>query len=228
MKKAIFILMLFIINVVGTVSAADLMLEGNIAIWGNNTSVSANNSKDLEYEKVYYKNDISFFADFRLEHFVPLLPNVGVGYTEVNDKQSEGEITFNYIDVTGYYNLIDLTPITINAGVGAKIGNMKNEYGYASLKYDDVIPYLNASAKLDLLPTNFSIDADIKAMKLPSYDDTELFDGKCSLKWQFGGFSAKGEIMAGYRYLYLNQSMNKSNEVVTRIKGPFVGMGIVF
>jgi outer membrane protein len=215
--------------VVSTLShSADISLDGEIALWKATSSFDSSSSNGNIAKKNEYDQTYSCFANMQFEHFVPIVPNFSVGFTQHSEETHGIKIGQKMVDAGVYYNIFDLTPVKIGLGGGVKFGDLYHDNGAAKLKYNEAIPFFNGKVKLDILPTNFNIGIDIKAINLPWLDDSELFDGTGGINWVFGKGEIGGKVLVGYKYFYLKQNMNGYGDVVTKINGPYIGIGISF
>lgn len=145
----------------------------------------------------------------QVEHFIPLVPNAGLRYSDVDG----GRMEFNSIDAYGYYSLFDNRNIALDLGFGLRrfADGKKNDQSFSS-----TVPMLNAEFVL------FQ-DSDVAYYA--------KFDGgrRSSVNFQdFEGgvrfnLMAGLRLQAGYRYYNLELDDLKGIDTEERLKGFNVG-----
>ena len=136
------------------------------------------------------KGDDSLFGGHaKVEHAIPLLPNVRGDMR----KFSESGVDINRADLTLYYQVLDNKLVSLDLGAGAtrfelKDGDDGNEHS----------PHLYMAAEAGLPFVNWSVFADSRYLK---YNDNEGVDVSLGLKWKKESLSSLFGygMSAGYR-----------------------------
>lgn len=201
-------LLMLLTVLLGTAAQADfLRVEGGAGAW------NADPSGSLRYEngpwidaadELGYSSETAPYAWLYIKHFVPLVPNLRLEYTDLsysgrtNKSLSWGGIdytqdAYSEMDVTQYdailyYNLLDNTFwMTLDVGVGAK---------YAKVRYmirDDsgltnpyekeeelIIPEGYLRARVQIPATDIGAEADLKYIGNGS---SEIYDARIKLDY---------------------------------------------
>lgn len=171
-----------------------------------------------------YSNRFGAMIEGKLKHAIPFVPNIGGRFTYINNKNGS-DSKISHLDVDAFYSILDITPISIDLGIGAKIGDFKVVTGRTEdINYNDVTPYFYGNSTLDIFGTPLSINANIRASDLNFCDKTKLFDGELGLSWNIADVIIQGNIVAGYRYLYLKQDTSVADDALVIFKGPYLGL----
>lgn len=157
------------------------------------TNTTINMEDDLGFDD----DKFTFFAA-SLEHAVPVLPNLRVEMTDL-DQSAEGSIATSFDGVSGavkttldlshmdlilYYEVLDST-VSIDLGLAAKKFDGKLEIretgtGTTSLTdIDEVLPLLYVNADVTLPVTDLSLGASVSGA---SYSGNSLYDARVRLR----------------------------------------------
>lgn len=177
-----------------------------------------------------YKSTMTSFVNDRasayqlgayFEHPVPVVPNIRLDYTpEMEFSGSGNEVSFNQLDVTPYYEILD-NIVDIDVGISLKVLDGKID-GVIDDSFSQVIPmgYVGAAAMLPGIPLSFS-----GSVKYIGYDGDSFSDSRIKAVWQV---AAGLQAQVGYRYEKLDVSDRFDTTSNVTIKGPFVGIGYSF
>lgn len=161
-----------------------------------------------------------------LEHPVPVLPNLRIDMTPENSfSGSNGlagtnTVTFNEIDVTPYYEVLD-NIVDIDIGVTLKVLDGKIE-GAVNQSFSEVIPmgYLGAGLMFPGIPLRFA-----GSIKYVGFDGDSFSDMRIKAMWNIaGGVSAQ----AGYREESLKIKDRFGMNADASFRGPFFGVNFTF
>ncbi|NOZ91128.1 MAG: TIGR04219 family outer membrane beta-barrel protein [Epsilonproteobacteria bacterium] len=221
MKKIVLATML-----VSSLSMADFIGgEVNLGYYTHNPSGTAQydgDSIDIE-DDLKWENEQDIFLKVYLEHPIPVIPNIKVGYTDFShsgDGTPSTSFTFggeNYTtsanitsdfnlkmyDITLYYELLD-NWLNLDAGINVKYidGDIsvdgRDSTGkpiHESTDFELPIPMLYAKAKIDIPTTDLSFQAEGNYV---NYDGNTLYDLEAGVRYLFAlGFGVE----AGYKTL---------------------------
>jgi len=180
------------------------------------------NDVDIE-DTLGYKEEQDIFLKAYLEHPLPLIPNIKLGYTTLSQEGSSsvndftwGDTTYNgtiesslsldMSDITLYYEFLDHWT-EMDAGVTLRYmsGNM-DVYNNSSSDIADFttwVPMLYGKVRLNLPTTDISLQLEVNAV---SYWDITTYDYELSARYTL----AMGVgLEAGYKAFHIN-----SNELV--------------
>ena len=225
-----------VVGVGASVSYWDSELTGEAADKSGG-EVDVENDLDLE-------NDSNANASLYLEHPVPLLPNVRLSYTLVQ-QSGRGELGANFgginvgsgvdvqseldleqLDFTFYYEVLD-NWVNLDLGLTARDLNgelVVREVGGAGqvskTEVDAVLPMGYLAARFDLPMTGFSVGAEGNFV---SYSGDSLHDFNA-----YGQFEiAVLQLRAGYRQMSIDYE-DDDDRLDVEIDGPFLSAGVVF
>ncbi|MBP7770118.1 MAG: TIGR04219 family outer membrane beta-barrel protein [Aliarcobacter sp.] len=216
--------------------------EVGAAAWNANISgdFSYKGSKiDLEKDLGYDDRNTNFmWATF--EHPIPLIPNIKIQHTKVEDSASKNinnnlifnnkiytgtvnsSINLNQTDFIAYYEILD-NWLNLDLGVNAKYldtsVSMDSATQSASSKnVKEVIPMLYAKVKFELPFSGLALESDLSYI---TYDSSEFYDFKGGLVYETNfGLGA----IAGYRAekIKLNDISDVDSDI--NIKGFYGGL----
>jgi len=189
-------------------------------------------TQDLGYDNL---NTNFIWASF--EHPVPLIPNIKIQHTKIEDSSSritnitfdnknfvgtvDSNLQLNQTDFIGYYELLD-NWVNFDLGINAKYINAtfsaRDSVNAAKKDLDYIVPMAYAKAKFDLPFSGFSIDSDISYISL---NESEFYDFKGSLNYETS-FGLGGTV--GYRMekLQLDDISDINSDI--EIQGAFAGV----
>ncbi len=207
-----------------TLSADFARVEMGGGLWTNTPSGTLS-YEDSGATGLYTSNETSngsIYAWILVKHPIPVLPNIRLEYTSVED---EGESTGSFngfvaplgspsslkitqYDVIPYYNILDNTFwMTIDLGVDIKMAQIDyaaegvTVAGVASSSYEDTtslaIPLGYARARVEIPATDIGFEADIKYI---SYNASTVSDFRIKVDYTLGFIPVvQPAIEIGYR-----------------------------
>lgn len=227
---------------VSSTHADFLGFEVGAAYWGAKTTgdIRYNGSSiDMERNLGYGNNMNTNFIWASFEHFVPLIPNIKVQHTKVDDSSTKnsGAITFdnkvysgdissslklNQTDFILYYELLD-NWVSLDAGLNFKYIDsslsLNSTVQSASTKdLNFVVPMVYAKAKFEVPTTNVSVESDLSYI---GYSGNQFYDFKAGLVYETDiGLG----VTAGYRAekLELDDISDVYSDV--KIEGAYAGI----
>jgi outer membrane protein len=192
-----------ILTTVGT-AHADVLLGGEVGADAWFTNTKANNQDCNSTVGSYYVS---------IEHFIPLVPNVRLSYDDLNNSVA----SFNQMDYTAYYEILDNDLISLDVGLTAtkfnagKVGNQT---------FNTWQPSLYAHAKVGIPFTPLSAFTTFNA---GNFDSNKTFDGTLGVEYSIPFIIADANIRAGYRMMDY-QFKDISSDI--KINGWFAGVSI--
>ena len=210
------------------------------------TTYQNNFSIDVE-ENLYWEKETDIMFKVYLEHPMPLLPNIKVGYSALNhdgtgraDNFSWGDMShlsgdlfsqleMKMYDATLYYELVD-TLVDIDAGItlrymdGQLTVNIDSPGGllsthYEAVEFDTVIPMLYGKFRTVLPTTDISLQLEANYIH---YKETTLYDYEISTRYTL---VAGLGIEAGYRAVHLDSTdLEEGLSIDVDFKGPYAAV----
>lgn len=217
-------------------------LGASLSYWDSDMSgnvASGNNSVDVN-DDLGLKGDGNANASVYLEHPVPLLPNVRLAYTLVQqsgrgtlatpyDTVSPGsvysELDLEQLDLTLYYEILDNW---VNLDLGVTVRDFSGDLQVRNTidstqtrtKADGVIPLGYIAARFDLPLTGAAIGAEGNFI---SFDGNSMRDFSV-----YGQYSISLlQLRAGYRQIAVDYE-DGSDVFDVKIDGPFISAGVAF
>jgi len=208
-------------------------------------SYESSSSVDLEEDLGWSREQDMMFKAY-LEHPVPFLPNLKVGYTNLShngrgtvtafswggiinvDGDIDSSLDLKMYDVTSYYELLDNT-IEIDTGITLRYldGNIDvtvtpflpllEEHEVVS--FTSLVPMLYGKFRANIPATDISLQAEGNFI---TYEDTTFYDYEISTRYTF---SMGIGIETGYRAIHLD-SKDLENGLTADMdfKGPYVSL----
>lgn len=221
---------------------ADLLGVGaSVSYWDSETSGQAgsgNDVVDLENE-LNLDSDSSTNATLYFEHPVPILPNIRLNLTAI-EQSGRGQLSAGYgpivagtpvtsdldlqqIDLTLYYEVLD-NWVNLDLGLTARdlSGDLTITQGVTvdKTEVDAVIPMGYAAARFDLPLTGLSVGGEINAI---GYGGDSVYDVNA-----YGQFEISLlQVQLGYRQMSIDYE-DGDDKLDIDIDGPFVSAGLVF
>lgn len=226
-----------------SMAAADVVgIGANINYWNSDLSGEAGNNGDV----VDLENDLDLESDSNanleayLEHPVPVLPNVRLNYTRI-DQSGSGEIStqfdivsgdvdsdleLNQFDVTLYYEVLDNWA---NVDLGLTARDLDGELvvreqvvggEVSKTEISGVVPMGYVAARFDLPFTGASVGGQLNAI---SYDGDSISDINAYAQYEVAVLQLK----AGYRRINIDYEDSDDRLDVT-LDGPFASVGVTF
>lgn len=227
----------------GTLAQADIVgVNIDAAYWQAGASGQydiAGQTADLE-ESLGLEGDASFFVSAAVEHPIPLIPNIKVGYTGISqsgggtlegdfNRQTAGQAVstewqLDAVDGTLYYELLD-NWVNVDAGLTIRALDSQMEIvssaGTSLQEVQAVLPLVYGRAQFDLPFTGWSVGAEVNAI---SYAGDRVVDGMGYIQYEAIGVA---HARAGYKTL--DVSIEDSGQSIEGdISGAFVGIGLDF
>ena len=220
-----------VVGVGASVSYWDSDLSGKAG--KNNDVVDVENDLDLE-------NDTNANLSAYLEHPVPLLPNVRLNYTRIEQSGSgevstqfdlvsgdvDSDLDLNQFDVTLYYEVLD-NWANLDLGVTARnldgelIVRERTTNGQVSkTEVDGVIPMGYLAARFDLPFTGVSVGGEAN---LISFDGDSIYDYNAYGQYELSLL----QLRAGYRQISIDYE-DSDDRLDIELGGPFVSAGLTF
>ncbi|MBW7470105.1 TIGR04219 family outer membrane beta-barrel protein [Marinobacter sp. M216] len=228
------------------VAQADVVgLGANVSYWDSDLSGQATDNGDV----VDVENDLNLDSDSNanaslyFEHPVPVLPNVRLNYTLI-EQTGRGQLGADFggifvgsgvdvrsdldleqLDLTLYYEVLD-NWVNLDLGLTARSLdgelNVKEIGGTQASKtqVDAVLPMGYVAARFDLPLTGVSVGAEGNFV---SYSGDSLHDFSA-----YGQFEiAVLQLRAGYRQMSIDYE-DDDESLDVELDGPFVSAGVVF
>lgn len=222
-------------------------LGANVSYWDSDLSGQANNKGDV----VDIENDLNLDSDTNanasvyFEHPVPLLPNVRLNYTLV-EQSGRGRLSGDFdgipllvggtdvrsdldleqLDLTLYYEVLD-NWVNLDLGLTARdlsgeltVQEVGGSQSVSQTKVDAVLPMGYVAARFDLPLTGVSVGAEGNFV---SYSGDSLHDFNA-----YGQFEiAVLQLRAGYRQMSIDYE-DDDESLDVKVDGPFISAGVVF
>lgn len=222
---------------------ADIVgLGANVSYWDSDLSGDVRNGGDA----VDVDNDLDLSSDSNanlsayIEHPVPLLPNVRLNYTKI-EQDGRGEVSLagfdgvqgevdsslelTQLDLTLYYEVLDNW---VNLDLGITARDLDGELtvqevlgtAVSQTEVDAVIPMGYLAARFDLPFTGVSVGGEANVI---SFDGDSVYDYNA-----YGQFEvALLQLRAGYRQIAIDYE-DGDDELDIDLGGPFVSAGVRF
>ncbi|MDX1633080.1 MAG: TIGR04219 family outer membrane beta-barrel protein [Marinobacter sp.] len=226
-------------------AAADVVgLGASVSYWDSDLSgTAATNGSTVDVE-----NDLNLDSDSNanlnayIEHPVPLLPNVRLNYTKIEQSgrgelgldgfdfipgnvEVQSDLDLDQLDITLYYELLD-NWVNLDAGITARDLDgelLVQEVGGTAAsrtEIDAIVPMGYLAARFDLPLTGVSVGAEGNAI---SYDGDSIYDLNA-----YGQFEVTVvTLRAGYREMSIDYE-DGNDKLDVEIGGPFISAGVTF
>lgn len=220
------------------------IVGGNVdaAYWGANAAGDYNVAGEQgDLEKDFgLEDDTSMFLSVAVEHPVPLLPNVRLGYTSINQAGNgtlsssfngqpasadvSSEWGLDMVDGTAYYEILDNW---VNVDVGLTLRQIDSTMtldstaGKSVQEVEATLPLVYGRVQGDMPFTGWSVGAELNAI---SFDGDSVTDANAYIQYEtFEVLHAR----LGYRTLDISVSDN-GQSVDGDVSGAYLGLGIDF
>ena len=227
------------------VAIADVVGVGaSVSYWDSDLSGKAGKNNDV----VDVENDLDLESDTNanlsayLEHPVPVLPNVRLNYTRIEQSgrgelstgfdsvpgaaEVDSDLDLNQFDVTLYYEVLD-NWANLDLGVTARnldgelIVRERTTNGQVSkTEVDGVIPMGYLAARFDLPFTGVSVGGEAN---LISFDGDSIYDYNAYGQYELSLL----QLRAGYRQISIDYE-DSDDRLDIELGGPFVSAGLTF
>ncbi|MDC8455714.1 MULTISPECIES: TIGR04219 family outer membrane beta-barrel protein [Marinobacter] len=227
------------------VATADVVGVGaNVSYWDSDLSGEAGkNNKVVDVENdLDLESDTNANLNAYFEHPVPVLPNVRLNYTRI-EQSGRGELSTEFdliqdgaevdsdldlsqFDVTLYYEVLD-NWANLDLGVTARnldgelIVRERTTNGQVSkTEVDGVIPMGYLAARFDLPFTGVSVGGEAN---LISFDGDSIYDYNAYGQYELSLL----QLRAGYRQISIDYE-DSDDRLDIELGGPFVSAGLTF
>lgn len=229
---------------VAPVSQADVVgLGASVSYWDSDLSGQAATNNDV----VDVENDLNLDSDTNanaslyLEHPVPLLPNVRLNYTLVEQSgrgdvgiagfdgvtgEVQSDLDLEQLDLTLYYEVLD-NWVNLDLGITARdlsgdlvVQETQLLQRVSETTVDAVIPMGYLAARFDLPLTGVSVGAEGNFI---SFDGDSLHDFNAYGQYEISLI----QFRAGYRQMSIDYE-DGNDQLDVEIGGPFVSAGVSF
>jgi len=202
----------------------------------NGDVVDVNNTLNLD-------SDTNANASVYFEHPVPVLPNVKLSYTLIEQSgrgqlgltgfdnvpagvDVQSDLDLEQLDLTFYYEILD-NWVNLDLGLTARdldgelvVREAVSNGRVSRTEVDGVIPMGYLAARFDLPLSGVSIGAEGNFV---SYDGDSLHDFNAYGQYEFSML----QVRAGYRQMAIDYE-DDDDRLDVEIDGPFVSAGVVF
>jgi len=231
---------------VAPLSQADVVgLGASVSYWDSDLSGQAADNNDV----VDVENDLNLDSDSNanaslyFEHPIPVLPNVRLNYTVI-EQSGRGELVtsgfvgipgsvevqsdfdLDQLDLTLYYEVLD-NWVNLDLGITARdlsgeliVQEIGGGLAVNETKVDAVIPMGYLAARFDLPLTGVSVGAEGNFI---SFDGDSLHDFNAYGQYEISLI----QLRAGYRQMAIDYE-DGNDRLDVEIGGPFVSAGVSF
>lgn len=214
-----------------SLAQADLIgVKGSVDYWytEGDANMAAQNQNDLSLDQ-----QGSAQVSLAIEHPVPLLPNVKLRYTEIDNQTEQTvantpvyDIQLENSDLILYYELLD-NLVSVDLGVAAKNINADiTQYGLGTTQIDETYPMLYGSVSAKLPFTGWSASTETL---VTDYDDARISDVQAEIKYDFiDNLLVDVGAKVGYRVLNIELDDYENSDRKFEFKGPYIGLDAHF
>ena len=227
------------------VATADVVGVGaNVSYWDSDLSGEAGkNNKVVDVENdLDLESDTNANLNAYFEHPVPVLPNVRLNYTRIeqsgrgelstefdalpNGAEVDSDLDLSQFDVTLYYEVLDNWA---NLDLGVTARNLDGELivreqatngRVSKTEVDGVIPMGYLAARFDLPFTGVSVGGEAN---LISFDGDSIYDYNAYGQYELSLL----QLRAGYRQISIDYE-DSDDRLDIELGGPFVSAGLTF
>jgi len=181
---------------------------------------------------------LSNFANVHLEHPVPIIPNVRIGYLSVSDSGDgslgstfdgvpngsvQSELTIDQFDATAYYEILD-NIVSVDLGLTLRLMDVQLDvYGGGENTKNEltgVLPMVYAAANGSIPFTGVSAGAEVNGV---GYSGDSYMDASAYVQYDVSVMELRG----GYRHMAINFEDGDS-KIDINFDGPYVSVGVDF
>jgi len=222
----------------GIASADIIGAEVHAGYWGQDVAGDFGVGSDVVNleNNLNLDGDDGHFVSVSVEHPVPLLPNVKVGYTNIKQSgngtvgsfdgitgSTDSELDLTFVDLTAYYEVLDNI---IDLDLGLTVRSLDSELTVSGGGMESVtevkgaLPMVYGAAAVNLPFTGVSAGAEAN---LVSYGGDSIVDGSAYVQYSISLLEVRG----GYRMLDIDY---EDDNAVLKMKnsGPFLSVGLDF
>lgn len=227
------------------VSADVVGIGATVGYWDSSLSGKAVNKGDA----VDVENDLNLSNDSTanltayIEHPIPVLPNVRLNYTRIQqsgngdvgsqgyenlvpDTQVQSDLDLQQIDATLYYELLD-NWVNLDAGLTVRsldgdlvVRDRTGVQPVSKTSVKAVVPMGYLAARFDLPFTGVSVGAEGNGI---AYSGDSVYDFNAYGQYEMSLL----QLRAGYRQMSIDYEDN-DNRLDIKLGGPFVSAGLTF
>jgi outer membrane protein len=205
---------------------------------------------DSNLSKISLKDNLGFgsqgfaAASVTLEHPVPAIPNIRLGYVDLSHSEKGNlnttfdgktfnggvttDLNLSNFDLTLYYQLLD-NVVSLDLGLDAKVFSGKfdirqinNPGNFSNTKVRKVVPLLYSAVAFKLPATGLTIGGELAGI---AYSGNNLYDAKIRVRKDLKKFFY---FELGFRQLGIKLNNLSGIGVNTRLGGPYLTAGIDF
>ncbi|MDX1801933.1 MAG: TIGR04219 family outer membrane beta-barrel protein [Marinobacter sp.] len=245
MRKLILMTGAALVAAAPLVSADVVGFGASVSYWDSQLSgkaVNKGDAVDVENE-LNLSNDSTANLTAYIEHPIPVLPNVRLNYTRiqqsgqgnvgaqgyenlVGNTQTQSDLDLKQIDVTLYYELLD-NWVNLDLGLTARsldgdlvVRDRSGLQPVSRTHVKAVVPMGYISARFDLPFTGVSVGAEGNGI---AYSGDSIYDLNAYGQYEMSLL----RLRAGYRQQSINYEDN-DNTLDIKLGGPFVSAGLTF
>lgn len=228
MLKTLSLVLIISISLIGNFAGADVLsLKAKIGQWRPDFEGHVTTSVIDIHEELGLDSDKGLLLEVKLEHPVPILPNVRIAHTNLENSGSgtvlrtfefggesftagtavDTDIDLTHTDITLYYEVIDIV-FDLDLGITARKfdGNLKIDSADLNLRtienVDYWVPMGYLAARYDIPFFGFYVTGNINGI---GYSDSHLIDYSIAGGWQTSiAKVADVGVEIGYRALKLD------------------------
>ena len=214
----------------------------SVSYWDSSLSGTATNSGDVVDvdNDLHLKSQDNANLGIYIEHPIPLLPNVRLNYTVIEQSGRgevraggfdgivpgvavQSELDLDQLDLTLYYEILDNW---VNLDLGLTVRDLSGELTVSQLatvsntKVDAVLPMVYVAARFDLPLTGLAVGAEGNAIV---YGGDSVYDLNVYAQYQLSVV----QLRAGYREMSIDYE-DGNDKLDIEIGGPFLSAGLVF
>ncbi len=210
---------------------ADLVaVKGSADYWftEGDANMAAQNQNDFSLDQ-----EGSAQVALAIEHPVPLLPNIKLRYTKIDNQTEQTvantpvyEIELENSDLILYYELLD-NIVSVDFGLAAKNINADiTQYGLGTTQIDETYPMLYGAVSAKLPFTGWSVSTE---SLVTDYDDARISDVQAEIKYDFiDNLLLDVGAKVGYRVLNIELDDYENSDRQFEFKGPYIGLDAHF
>ncbi len=227
----------------GSFATADILGVGaSVSYWDSDLTGQAGKNSDV----VDIENDLNLSSDGNVnleayfEHPVPILPNVRLNYTRI-EQSGDGELSTKYdrfvsgadvrsdleliqLDATLYYELLD-NWVNLDAGLTVRsldgeLNIRKVGFPVSRTEISGALPMAYAAARFDLPFTGVSVGVQ---GNLISFDGDSISDFNAYGQYELSLL----QLRAGYRQMRIDYE-DSNDRLDVKLGGPFISAGLTF
>jgi outer membrane protein len=249
--KKIATTLLFIGACFSTANADMMKVEAGLGLWDQKSSGKlsyTDNGANGRYSSSEPSNSSMYFWAL-LKHPVPIVPNMRLEYTSVEDsgvgsgKFKEFDISnttttmvydMKQYDIIPYYNILDNTAwITLDLGLDIKVIEASVEaspraplFGGYTQNETIAIPLLYVRARVEIPSTNIGLESDVKYV---SYSSNSVYDIRVKVDYTFDiSPVVQPAIELGYRVQNIDVEDGSDFNIDVKFEGLYAGFMLRF